>query len=101
MDLGLDSLMAVELRNQIRRALEIPLPPTLIFDYPTLARLSTYLLTTFFSSAQPTGNQPTVQRTAETKDEPVPDEHDRPLSADELEASIEDELAMLNELLRR
>lgn len=101
MDLGLDSLMAVELRNQIRRALEIPLPPTLIFDYPTLARLSTYLLTTFFSSAQPTGNPPTVQRTAETKDEPVPDEHDRPLSADELEASIEDELAMLNELLRR
>lgn len=102
MDLGLDSLMAVELRNQISRALETPLPPTLIFDYPTLARLSTYLLTTLFppAPAKPTVNQPVVQRAAETKDEQAPGDHDLPLSVDELEASIEDELAMLNELLR-
>lgn len=104
MDLGLDSLMAVELRNQISRALETPLPPTLIFDYPTLARLSPYLLTTLFPPAPATpvvtAKRPVVQREEETKDEQAPEDHDLPLSADELEASIEDELAMLNELLR-
>ena len=42
---GLDSLMAVELRNLLTRSLGRSLPATLLFDYPTLDALSTYLLT--------------------------------------------------------
>ncbi|MCB0190966.1 MAG: SDR family NAD(P)-dependent oxidoreductase [Anaerolineae bacterium] len=42
-DLGLDSLMAVELRNQIATGLELTLPSTLLFDYPTLESLADYL----------------------------------------------------------
>ncbi|MFI4954807.1 MAG: SDR family NAD(P)-dependent oxidoreductase, partial [Gammaproteobacteria bacterium] len=47
-ELGMDSLMAVELYERIRLALgdHIPLRPMLVFDYPTLTKLSTYLYET-------------------------------------------------------
>jgi acyl carrier protein len=43
-DLGLDSLMAVELRNALARSLEIALPATMVFDYPSVTALAGYLL---------------------------------------------------------
>ena len=46
MDLGLDSLMAVQLRNQLAKglALERPLPATVMFDYPTIEELARHLV---------------------------------------------------------
>jgi NADPH:quinone reductase-like Zn-dependent oxidoreductase/acyl carrier protein len=43
-DLGLDSLMAVELRNAIARRVGTSLHATLAFDYPTAIALSKYLV---------------------------------------------------------
>jgi acyl carrier protein len=42
-ELGLDSLMAVELRNMLSNSLQAMLPATLLFDYPTIETLADYL----------------------------------------------------------
>ena len=54
MDLGIDSLMAVEFRNvlTVRLALDRKLPATLIFDYPTIDAVADYLLGHAFGLAR-------------------------------------------------
>ena len=53
MDLGLDSLTAIELRNHLAKSLEQPLPSTLLFDYPTLDALSQYINQEIFKPDSP------------------------------------------------
>jgi acyl carrier protein len=42
-DLGMDSLLALELRNGLSVALDRHFSPTLLFDHPTLRSLVTYV----------------------------------------------------------
>ncbi len=55
MDMGLDSLMAIELRNRLSKALgvERPLSATLVFDYPTMDALADYLEHDVLNLAEP------------------------------------------------
>ncbi|MGO4421681.1 type I polyketide synthase, partial [Streptomyces sp. MCAF7] len=57
-ELGMDSLMAVELRNRIGARLGSRLAATVLFDHPTTARLADHLLNTVFASADRTAQRP-------------------------------------------
>jgi acyl carrier protein len=79
-DLGLDSLMAVELRNALVATLEKPLSPTLVLDYPTLRTLTDFLLDEMF--AEPAGSR---------AEEKLPDDIEA-ISDEEAEALLLEEL---------
>ncbi len=61
-DLGMDSLMAVELRNRLNRALagSYTAPNTLVFDYPDIASLATHLLDEVGETAGDSGDLTTI-----------------------------------------
>lgn len=66
MNMGLDSLMAVEFRNQLICSLERPLPATLLFNCPTLDSLHNYLVAKMFNDASMQKTEQMAQPTAQT-----------------------------------
>lgn len=48
---GLDSLLAVEMRNRLSKAIDMPLPASIMFDYPTVEQLSAHLVSLMSESA--------------------------------------------------
>lgn len=42
-EIGLDSLMALELKNELQISAGVALPPTFLFEYPNLGLAATYL----------------------------------------------------------
>lgn len=48
-DLGVDSLIAVELKNRLQSELGVPISSTLLFDYPTIESLANYILADLLS----------------------------------------------------
>jgi acyl carrier protein len=53
-ELGLDSLIAVELRNLLSASLKADLSATLLFDYPTITNLANYLFKEVLQKSHPT-----------------------------------------------
>ncbi len=83
-DIGIDSLMAVELRNSLHSGLAISLPSTLVFDYPTVEALVDFLAAGLRVD-DPSTVAPMAERAAATPDLAG-------FSSDELAAMLEQEL---------
>lgn len=86
-DMGVDSLMLIDLRNRLQLALDEKLPPTLLFKYTTPDALVGYLTETFFE-----------RKSAELKPaQPIHKKEVQPLNLDEL-SDEEAEALLLEEL---
>ncbi|CBL44578.1 Erythronolide synthase, modules 3 and 4 [gamma proteobacterium HdN1] len=90
-ELGLDSLMAVELRNILCALIGKQLPATLMFKYPTVASLSTFLIQDLFPDEIAAAETKTVEPKQEEK---IQDEDKQldDLTQDELAAMLAAEL---------
>ncbi|WIG98718.1 type I polyketide synthase [Myxococcus sp. SDU36] len=77
LELGFDSLMAVELKNRVESSLGCTLSPALLFDHPTLAQLGRHLLVEVLKLGA--GGDAVPRASAPPGDEAAPDD-EAPLS---------------------
>jgi acyl carrier protein len=92
-DVGLDSLMAIELRNRLQESTGHALPATLAFDCPTVAALTDYLSTRVL---QALFSEPAEDTTVDAGLQEI-----ESLSDSEAEELLRQELALLNGRGRR
>jgi acyl carrier protein len=92
--LGMDSLMAVELKNRLQGTLGLPLPSTVVFDRPSIALLVQFLEREVLGS--PPGGP--VDAIRVPREVIVDGEEIRRLPRHEIEALLADELKQLKGL---
>jgi acyl carrier protein len=95
-EMGLDSLLVVELRNKLGLALGMSLPMTLLFDYPTVDALTDYLLTEVFATDAADGEGPREAVTALPKAQ-----HDQLSSIESIEDLSDEDIDRLLEMDER
>ncbi len=92
-EMGMDSLMSVELKNRLEASLGNSLPATLTFEYPTIETLAQYLLNQVFSWNTAVKFEAESPQDIEPQNEILKDIIQ--LSEDELATLVDRELAAL------
>ena len=95
-DLGLDSLMTIELRNRLQKVVETSVPTTVVLEYPSVETLANYLLETLFPTTALTTAliaEPPLENALDGQDADAI----RELSEADLVALIDTELADLTD----
>ncbi len=70
-ELGMDSLMAVELRNCITQLLRVTLPSTLSFDFPNIEQLTKYISSQILDISTSHDGQQPEQKVKAVEHEPI------------------------------
>jgi NAD(P)-dependent dehydrogenase (short-subunit alcohol dehydrogenase family)/acyl carrier protein len=91
-DVGMDSLTAIELKNQLQASLGRALPSTVVFDHPSVATLSKFLAAEILDLTPPAASGPE----SEAEHPPADPGQDRSdLSEDELESLLAERLRQI------
>lgn len=56
-DMGMDSLMAVELRTKLEQQLAFVLPPSTVFDFPSIEQLANHIISLLYRHSQASTEQ--------------------------------------------
>lgn len=89
---GMDSLTALEFRNRIETGTELTLPATIVWNYPTIDRLSRFLMEKMADAQVGTAAQPTGP-----KDPTMPDQETMPEEDDAVLQELLDEVENLSD----
>jgi acyl transferase domain-containing protein/acyl carrier protein len=95
-EMGLDSLMALDLTKALSEAADASLPATLLFNYPTIEAVARYVSEKVFSPVPVESKKASENGGSERA---AAEEQIRDLSQTELEVMLDEELASLDELL--
>lgn len=102
-ELGMDSMMTIELKNRLESSLQVSLPATVAFEYPTIEMLSAYALDEMFKHEAAEDNADSDERSDEhnVQDAVLLKEPDKePETVAGVDALVEQELLELETLLK-
>lgn len=94
-DLGMDSLLAIELRNYLQKLVDTKLSATLVFDYPTVEAITNFLAGDVLNLAAVAPEEPEATVPAAPTPDADPASEPTSLSTDELAALDEDTMEKL------
>ena len=105
-DMGMDSISSVDFRLSLEDLVAKTLPPSIVFDYPTIDTLTTHLLTKIFAREHPqivespshSDDRPLVKTTKQTKSSSASTTNIEELTDEELAMLIDQELNALNQM---
>lgn len=95
-DMGMDSLMAVELRTKLERQLAYPLPPSTVFDFPSIEQLATHILSLLFGDAKTEAHIPLQEEVIHNTTPSIEPSQIDGMSDAEISALIDGELSSLS-----
>ncbi len=95
-EMGLDSLMTVELRNALSTTLGRALPGSLVFDYPTIEAIANYLAEKVFAVALPSTSSSAPMKKVDEQEQQTLAQLQQ-LSDDEAEALLTEKLSALGD----